>query len=658
MDYYKKEERRERKKRKERTGRPLILFIGALAGVAVIVGAGLLIAFYGEIFSLKGLKGLVRVSILGKTPEFHHLVIERNGTDERLTAGDVFKITYRDEFIIKQVSTDSLFERNITVDAEGLGGANDLKVLLKAVELVDKAMSASVREALRGKPLPDSAITIRYGDKGIGTVPVRIELTAQDWLRFAKMPANAKWQAQALEKALGMNPDDTALRKTLAEQYLESGKIEQAMTQYRSVLSRKPDDMTALAGLSRCYVEKKDYNRALPLTKRLTELNPKDAGAHAIAGFLYGKMGKWNEAVTHYQTSLRLKPDEAMVHFSLGGAYEKTGKLAPAIKEYEEAHRRMPNDQRIAQALADAYSKAGKQQEAARLYSMLLKKNPKDPNAYASIAQAHGKKGQVKEEIENYKKALELQPKDPILHYNLGVAYDKAKRHKEALAEYEKTLKLKPDDTDAAARIAEYYFREKRYKEAVVALNRIKKAAPKNPRVYADLGVAYGELKQYPEAEENYKKALQMGLNDPNIQLNLAAIYEKQGRSKEAAKAVEKGGKSGKASTAALERMGAQQMKAKDYDGALKTYRQLATADPKRGLAYANMGYIHSLKGQTDKAIENFKLAVRYDKEDEGAWLGLGEAYEKKRCTGKPSKRIRPPIRSTPSRRPRRRYRS
>ncbi|MGE5856476.1 MAG: hypothetical protein ACM34C_07920, partial [Syntrophaceae bacterium] len=149
MDYYKRDERRERKKRTEKTGRHLILFIGALAGVAVIVGAGLLFAFYGEIFSFKGLKGLVRVSILGKTPEFHHLVIERNGTDERLTAGDVFKITYRDEFIIKKVSTDSLFEKNITVDAEGLGGANDLKVLLKAVELVDRAMSASVREALR-----------------------------------------------------------------------------------------------------------------------------------------------------------------------------------------------------------------------------------------------------------------------------------------------------------------------------------------------------------------------------------------------------------------------------------------------------------------------------------------------------------------------------
>jgi hypothetical protein len=174
------------------------------------------------------LKGLVRVSILGKTPEFHYLIIERNGTDERLTAGDVFKITYRDEFIIKQVSTDSLFERNITVDAEALGGANDIKVLLKAVELVDKAMSASVREALRGKPLPDSAIKIRYGEQAIGTVPVRIELTAQDWLRFAKMPANAKWQAQALEKALSINPDDTALRKTLAEQYLESGKLDQA----------------------------------------------------------------------------------------------------------------------------------------------------------------------------------------------------------------------------------------------------------------------------------------------------------------------------------------------------------------------------------------------------------------------------------------------
>ena len=138
-------------------------------------------------------------------------------------------------------------------------------------------------------------------------------------------------------------------------------------------------------------------------------------------------------------------------------------------------------------------------------------------------------------------------------------------------------------------------------------------------------------MKRYPEAEAHYKKALQLGSNDPNIQLNLAAIYEKQGRTKEAAKAVEKGSKPGKASTEALERMGAQQMKAKQYDAALKTYRQLAAVDPKRGLAYANMGYIHSLKGQTDKAIENFRLAVRYDKEDEASWLGLGEAYEKKK---------------------------
>lgn len=92
--------------------------------------------------------------------------------------------------------------------------------------------------------------------------PIRIDLTPQDWLRFARNPANAKWQAQALEKALSMNPDDTALRKTLAEQYLESGKIDPAMAQYRAKLARKPDDMTA-PGLSRCYVEKKDYTRAL-----------------------------------------------------------------------------------------------------------------------------------------------------------------------------------------------------------------------------------------------------------------------------------------------------------------------------------------------------------------------------------------------------------
>lgn len=170
MDYYKKDERREHRQRRVKTGRPMILVAAALIGVLVIVGVGLLVAFYGEIFSVKGIKGFVRVNLLGKTPAFHYLVIERNGSDERIEAGNALTVTYRDEFIIKKVSTDSLFEKNVTVDVDGLGGANDLKVLLKAVELVDGAMAASVREALRGKPLPPSGIRIRYGEQEIGAV--------------------------------------------------------------------------------------------------------------------------------------------------------------------------------------------------------------------------------------------------------------------------------------------------------------------------------------------------------------------------------------------------------------------------------------------------------------------------------------------------------
>ena len=55
MDYYKKEERRERRQRGEKTGRPTMLVAAAGIGVLVIVGIGLLIAFYGEIFTFKGI---------------------------------------------------------------------------------------------------------------------------------------------------------------------------------------------------------------------------------------------------------------------------------------------------------------------------------------------------------------------------------------------------------------------------------------------------------------------------------------------------------------------------------------------------------------------------------------------------------------------------
>jgi tetratricopeptide (TPR) repeat protein len=71
-------------------------------------------------------------------------------------------------------------------------------------------------------------------------------------------------------------------------------------------------------------------------------------------------------------------------------------------------------------------------------------------------------------------------------------------------------------------------------------------------------------------------------------------------------------------------------LKEKQYDVALKYYKKITELAPKKAAAYAGIGYVYALKGDVDKEIDYYKLAVRYDPEDDASFLHLGAAYESK----------------------------
>jgi tetratricopeptide (TPR) repeat protein len=52
--------------------------------------------------------------------------------------------------------------------------------------------------------------------------------------------------------------------------------------------------------------------------------------------------------------------------------------------------------------------------------------------------------------------------------------------------------------------------------------------------------------------------------------------------------------------------------------------------NPRAAGLYSGIGYAFGLKGDTDKAIANYKASIRYDSEDDVVYRRLGDAYEKK----------------------------
>src|SRR5690606_22942015 len=128
---------------------------------------------------------------LNRPPHFYSLVLEKNGKDYRLTPYDTLDVSYRDEFIVKDVSTDVLFGGGIAVDVEGLGEQDDLGKLLKGIDLVDKAVLSSRKRTAEKTP-GGFFIKVVYQGDPIASIPIRIQITPQDWLRYARSSGNQK----------------------------------------------------------------------------------------------------------------------------------------------------------------------------------------------------------------------------------------------------------------------------------------------------------------------------------------------------------------------------------------------------------------------------------------------------------------------------------
>ncbi len=604
---------------------PIAVLLAALVTVAVLFFFALDFPFFSRFGMRVG--NAFSFYLLGRPPHFYYLDMEKNGQDLRLRPKDYFELSYRDEFVIKAVSSDDLFGRGISIDVEGIGGTTDRGRLLKGIQLIDNI----VREenGIHGRGQKKYNILVLYHGEVIAALPIKVDILPQDWLRYARSTDNSALQIEYLKRAIAMNARDANVVMMLAGVYKRAGLLQEAIGQYRRALAISPDDLRTWTDLVQCYMKVQNYGQAIEASREILRLNPQDAEVFMNIALAYGGLGQWDKAIANYAESLRLNDKNPLGHFKLGEAYEKAGHTREAIAQYKQVIARAPRALNAFVALASAELRVGEYDEAIKWFREALGKQPRNATLWADLGLAYGGKGLWKEEAESYRKSLALNPNDPLVRFNLAAAYEKGKKAQEAAAEYQKVLLLKPDDLDALQRLAGLEMSAKKYEEATRHYERIVKLSPKKAVIYANLGLAYGELGRHKLSADNYEKAIKNGAKEPQLLYNLAYAYEQLGKMKEAIGQYEKYALA-HPTVQVMKLLGAYYVKEKQYDNALVSYKKLASIAPRNAQAYSGIAHVYALKGDADKEIEFYKLSLRYDPEDDGVYLSLGAAYESK----------------------------
>ena len=145
----------------------------------------------------------------------------------------------------------------------------------------------------------------------IATVPIRVQITPQDWLRYARSSGNQKVQIEYLKRAIALNREDTNVRRMLASLYFNAGMNKEAIGQYQEILALKPNDPAILAELAKCYLKIGQYDEVVRVSARIIKANPRDADAHANMALAWSRMGNWNKAIAACQDALKIRPENA-----------------------------------------------------------------------------------------------------------------------------------------------------------------------------------------------------------------------------------------------------------------------------------------------------------------------------------------------------------
>ena len=259
---------------------------------------------------------------------------------------------------------------------------------------------------------------------------------------------------------------------------------------------------------------------------------------------------------------------------------------------------------------------------------------------YEEEMAASGHSDLVTKAIEEYRLAMEADPTSEYLSSGLAEIYARTGRIKDAVGEAQDILKRDPKNLEAHRLLGHIYLRslgeiqggspdsDNVLKLAIAQYEEIIKLDPTSVDDHIMLGRLYHADSQLQKAEEEEKTAVKLAPDSEEAVTALAMLYNEDGNAAKAAEtlaAVPEAGRSAKLYSA----LGDTYNQQKDYKKAIEAYQHAIALD--RDNLDAIRGLADSLQsdGQTDRALEQYKIIADANPEDARTYIRMAEIYRK-----------------------------
>jgi tetratricopeptide (TPR) repeat protein len=557
-------------------------------------------------------------SIYNVSPEFHFILVEKNGDSVKLLSGETLRLHPDDRVKIVKISTNV-----------GLNWG---------VRLVstDFDVNALVEEKLAiSELLPNGEIfnqytfkaTVKRINQEMGHIVMVIEPRAEDWLDRADGMTDDKERVKLLERALELKPRDERIRDRLIDEY-KSLKEWQKATSLLEEMAEQQADQDVLSDLLELYEAMSLKDQVIAVLQRILDKNPKDSNArlrlattlekrgslksaikeyeelvkqvrrkerlpiYKTLGYLYTKTNQTREAILSYLKAAELDEKDANLLYNLSDLYEKAGQKDKSDQYLEKAVELKSGDMEGHLVLAERLIKRGKYGDAEKHISSVLKKNPNSLEALLLRINIQEKKGDKKGQKETYSRILSFDKNNKTVIYNLAVLEYETGDLSKSLSLFKSYLQSNSKDAVAHAFVFDIYKKQKNDKLAYEQAQTLIRLKPREITYYHYLFEYLDGIGDYEKMAEIMKQGLKFSPEDPDLRECLVVAYLKTGKESLAITEMEKILKGKPKDLGLLLRLARLKEQQGDFAGALEAYRKILDISPdheEAGAAYLEL---------------------------------------------------------------------
>lgn len=402
-----------------------------------------------------------------------------------------------------------------------------------------------------------------------------------------------------LEKALRLDPGDSATRRNLGWNQFQLGQLQPAKTNLERVLQEKPHDAAATLVLGMIHEELRDYDTALRLLESVPDQvreRPESMVALARSYYYMGREQKAREALK----ALQLRPGKPEEMFL-------AGQVAAELHDFEGAAS-------VFQSISATYAEAAK--------------------VGYNLALAQYRAKRFPESLATLRRLTAAGHRSSEIHNLLGWCLYQQDDFKAAVAALDQAIAADPADETNYLDVGMMLLERHLHGGAMAAADKALEVAPDSYRAHRLKGLVEFKLGRVNDAESLYTRAVELNPNDAQAIVALATTQLDKGDPRKAEQTLKNG--IARLPRAAILYQGYGSMLLWDdrSDAAVESHgvqllRMAVALDASLAEPHYQLGKLALRQDRNREALEELETAVKLDPKSSKNHYALAQVYRR-----------------------------